>query len=135
MPALFGELQKQYGESLPSDENIRSYLLKHGFTLTAVDTPIRAYRETMELVTSQSKDYNIVEGNKPLNTSEIAAERVAREVGNLPPKVKGKQIGVLPIAADSSITISADGDVTQEGLDRLIDYIKLIKPSFPKTWL
>lgn len=57
-PALFNELQQQYGRTLPSDENLRAYLLKRGFNQQAVDTPIRAYRETIELVTESEKVYS-----------------------------------------------------------------------------
>ncbi len=53
-PALFSELRNQYGDGVPSDENLRSYLLKRGFAPAMVDAPIRSYRETMELVSSLS---------------------------------------------------------------------------------
>lgn len=51
-PALFQKLMSEYGERLPSDENLRSTLLKMGFAPTAVDTPIRSYRETINFVSS-----------------------------------------------------------------------------------
>lgn len=57
-PALFSELQKQYGDTLPSDENIRSFLLRKGFSPATVDGPIRSYRETMHLVSDLSGTYN-----------------------------------------------------------------------------
>lgn len=58
LPALFAELQKHYGETLPSDENIRSFLLKREFSQSMVDAPIRSYRETIGLVNEVSSGYN-----------------------------------------------------------------------------
>jgi len=49
-PSLFSELRQQYGDSSPSDENIRSFLLKRGFLQSTVDNAIRAYRDTLALV-------------------------------------------------------------------------------------
>lgn len=57
-PNLFSELKEQYGETVPSDENMRAYLLKRGFSPSTVDAPIRAYRETIELVSEVKKLYN-----------------------------------------------------------------------------
>lgn len=50
LPDLFAELRTEYGEVPPSDELLRSYLLRRGFLLSTVDVPIRAYRETLEMV-------------------------------------------------------------------------------------
>ncbi|MGN7984666.1 hypothetical protein [Burkholderia sp. 22313] len=50
LPDLFAELRAEYGDVAPSDELLRSYLLRRGFLLATVDLPIRAYRETLEMV-------------------------------------------------------------------------------------
>lgn len=49
-PALFETLFAEFGNSPPSDENLRAFLLKRNFAQTAVDTPIRTYRETLNFV-------------------------------------------------------------------------------------
>ncbi|MGC1511407.1 MAG: hypothetical protein WA797_00620 [Acidimicrobiales bacterium] len=56
-PALFEELQKEYGATLPSDENISALLIKRGFSPTTVSAPIKAYRETITLVDEIEKIY------------------------------------------------------------------------------
>jgi hypothetical protein len=49
-----------------------------------------------------------------------------------PPAVQGKQVGsAIPVSDECSMTIVADGVVTQEGLERLKQYIDLIKTWFP----
>jgi hypothetical protein len=58
-PALFSELRQQYPDAIPSDDNMRSFLLKRGFLQSAVDAPIRAYRETMALVSELQKEDNL----------------------------------------------------------------------------
>lgn len=92
-PALFSELQGQYGESVPSDENLRSYLLKRGFAQSAVDFPIRAYRETIALVSDLPKEDNasVPECNEETQMHS-SADRIANEVG----KTSGMRI--QPIA-------------------------------------
>jgi hypothetical protein len=57
-PALFANLLEEYGEKPPSDDNLRAYLLKRGFAQSAVDTPMRAYRETLEYVSKLPGTYN-----------------------------------------------------------------------------
>jgi hypothetical protein len=57
-PQLFAALLEEYGEQPPSDENLRAYLLKKGFSLGAVDNPIRSYRETLEFVSRLPDAYN-----------------------------------------------------------------------------
>ena len=57
-PALFDDIRKQYPGSVPSDEIVRSYLLKKGFLATAVDGAIRSFRETISLVTAEGFGYS-----------------------------------------------------------------------------
>lgn len=50
-PVLFAELRKEYGDQPPkSDDFLRAFLLKRAFAPSAVDVPIRTYRDTMVLV-------------------------------------------------------------------------------------
>lgn len=85
-PVLFEEIKKNYGESVPSDENLRSFLLKKGFLQSAVDAPIRAYRETIGLVNSLPKEDNSDIPNEEQetamnsNTGVTAADRGAAEL-------------------------------------------------------
>lgn len=57
-PALFAKLSQQYPGSIPSDELVRSYLLQNGFLVSAVELPVRAFRDTMELVRPFYGEYN-----------------------------------------------------------------------------
>lgn len=47
---------------------------------------------------------------------------------------KGKQVGsAIPVTKNCSMSVIATGEVTQEGLEKLIQYLNLIKGSFPET--
>lgn len=86
-PALFAKLFEQYGDKAsPSDENIRSYLLRNGFAQGAVDTPIRCYRETLEFVSRLPPAYNGGEQQTGEDDMQALQERepsvATRQVGS-----------------------------------------------------
>ncbi len=53
-PALFMEIAQEWEGGDPSDQNLRSYLVRRNFAEDAVDRVIQSYRETMALVTPES---------------------------------------------------------------------------------
>ena len=56
-PELFADLDRRYPGGRTTDQAIRSYLLTRGFIPPAADAAIRAYRETKQLVETQSTGY------------------------------------------------------------------------------
>lgn len=60
-PKLFEELLATFGDNLPSDVNLRHFLIKRKFLPKAADEVIRIYRENLGLVTSAGDDYNAPE--------------------------------------------------------------------------
>jgi hypothetical protein len=138
-PVLFAKLQKHYGAEVPSDENVRAFLLKDGFSISSVDQAIRAYRETMALVTELAPTYtDEIENSKGVGTQMEASTTLPSLKGagsiSASGSSAGKQVGAaIPVTKTCSISILADGIVTQAGLDKLVQYIELIKGSFPAT--
>lgn len=51
-PALFSELLGHFQGRLPSDENLRSYLVRRGFAPNSLDGVISVLRDTMEFVST-----------------------------------------------------------------------------------
>jgi hypothetical protein len=49
-PSLFAEMLADFPGSIPSDDNLRSYLVRRGFSPSALSAVINAFRETMSLV-------------------------------------------------------------------------------------
>ncbi len=56
MPAFFRELRDQYPRGLPSEHSLRANLVKRGFNPKAIDSAIRAYRDTIEFVDAETGD-------------------------------------------------------------------------------
>lgn len=56
-PPLFVEIAKEWDGLRPSDENLRSYLIRRNFAVDAIERVIKSYRETMDLVTQESGVY------------------------------------------------------------------------------
>jgi len=73
-PSLFQEFYAEFGEHMPSEENLRSYLLKNGFTPSAASSANRAYRETIALVGEDKGGYN---------AGESTEESLPKETGGL----------------------------------------------------
>ncbi len=57
-PTLFGKLFKRYAGQTPSEEAMRSYLMKEGFTSKGVSKAAKAFLDTMALVTNEGKEYH-----------------------------------------------------------------------------
>ena len=49
-PALFGVLRSQFQDGIPSENNLRSYLMRTGFATSAIPYVLQSYRETCRLV-------------------------------------------------------------------------------------
>ena len=99
-PVLFVEIRKQFPGTVPGDEIVRSFLIKRAFSASSVDTAIRAFRETMALVTDEGLGYDWIseqqfdkafeeiakEAESRMNPVERAAEEVGRQSGMGMPK-------------------------------------------------
>jgi hypothetical protein len=51
-PALFSEIHEKWPDRPPSDENLRSFLLRNGFSQGALDQVIQFYRETIDIASA-----------------------------------------------------------------------------------
>lgn len=56
-PPLFTEIFSEWDGAQPSDQNLKSWLIRRQFGADALDRVIQSYRETMELVTRESGAY------------------------------------------------------------------------------
>lgn len=58
-PTLFSELLNQFPGGLPSDDNLRAYLIRSGFAPSALPGVIQSLRDTLSLVGGGVSQYNI----------------------------------------------------------------------------
>jgi hypothetical protein len=85
-PSLFSELVGHFHGSLPSDDNLRSYLVRQGFSQSALGGVIQSFRDTMDLVSLDSAGYD----SSPQPASggaEVHVQTAAAQVRSHPPTI------------------------------------------------
>lgn len=137
LPSLFAELHEQFSGSIPSDDNLRSYLIRRGFATGAITGVIGSFRETMQYV----KDYA---NGLPMETPAIGTHSpVQGSKGHmsLPPP----RYGAAPTDSESRgqqsvpLKVSFFGDQLEvsatlfdvESVEKLIRVLEANKPLLP----
>lgn len=140
-PPLFRELYEEFGETLPSENNLRSRLLKRGFNAKTLDDVIRSIVDTWELLRRESQFLSlsapaaIEKSNTPVERAEIP-EKIKQSVYAYPsaasqhPDEDGTTL-IFRISKESEVRISFDGTPTQEAIDKLIALLQLSKDTYP----
>jgi hypothetical protein len=98
-PELFAELDRRYHGGKTTDQAIRSYLLTRGFIPPAADAAIRAYRETKELVRTESDGYEspgLEPDEAAKNDRERKGDSEPREPPFDPPDRRSPQLSRRP---------------------------------------
>ena len=139
-PRLFAELRETYGETLPSDVSLKYALIKKGFSEKAANEAIRAYRDTLELVSEEAAEYTEA-GIEDQQEVEPPMEQVISGRQAPVPRSYGESVGVsldakvmqFQLPGNSTARIELLGDVTQEGIDVLKAILEAQKPVFPKA--
>ena len=73
-PALFADMLNDFPGSIPSDDNLRSYLVRRAFGPSALSAVIKSFRETMSLVAAEGTGYNSEVAESPTNAPRAEAE-------------------------------------------------------------
>ncbi len=145
-PALFHDLFEEFGETLPSEANLRQFLIKRKFHPDKADEVVRVYRDTLELVTQEERNYNAFhDAAKSKGESRPAGETRMREANLRSPNAQelaqifhppvpgeGKELR-FNISRDSEAQVIFRGPVTQEAIDKLAKMLELQKDTFPTT--
>jgi len=141
-PQLFSDLNEQYGETVPSDENMRAYLLKRAFSPSTVDAPIRAYRETMELVSEVKKLYDQTAQGQEMQDDPLASEQQrepTRNPGGGAPS-KQYQSSVNPSMRqdvfsieEGAVTIEWPAALSVESLKDIEDWLTIVKRKISRS--
>jgi hypothetical protein len=129
-PALFKELLEHFKGDLPSDDNLRAYLVRRAFSQSSLPSVIQSFRDTMELVSSDSGDYN---GNQP--TPEREAEPMTPNISSASNRTTPPPSGAPAEGGDIKISISSNRVVVNAWMDtpakveelmRMLKYAKLM---------
>lgn len=130
-PALFAELLDHYRGSLPSDENIRGYLIRRGFTQGSLGGVVQSFRETMSLAQGASSPYP---------SQETSRVEPGEEEEDDVPAIEQAPAQRRPPTADGPMKVSFTGDsvevsavlVDAESVDNLVRALEAMKSLLPK---
>lgn len=120
-PALFAEMKEQFGDVLPSEANLKHWLIKKSFLPKAAADIIRVYKANLELATGEESVYIGDENN--------AEESPMSNTPNFQPgqhKLSGVvQTYSFALSADTRAELSIRGTVNAEELEMLRDQVEL----------
>jgi hypothetical protein len=142
-PALFTEIDKEWEGHRPSDENLRSYLVRRNFAVDAIDRVIKSYRETMDLVTPIPGGYTAPAPKvEPLQgLAKVGVHGQGRQTLNLAlPGNTQQAINKLAETGMSQSTLQIVDErvelvavlFDQEGLQKVIDRLTAVKGLLPE---
>lgn len=129
-PTLFREVREKWPDRPPSDENLRSYLVKKGFAQNALDGVIRIYRETIDNLGDATPGYN--EPPSALERS-MAPETTKHEMATMaspPPGVQLPDGRPFSVAFDGSLLSGVIAIRSAKEIDRLVRVLNAQKAAF-----
>lgn len=132
-PALFAEIFEHFKGQLPSDENLRAYLIRKGFAESALTPVIDSLRETMKFVADsplsatgsgalQAQPATITTGHAPV--VKVAPASVESSSQEFQPKIRVS-------LTDHGLEVVA-GIVDQKGINRLIAILEANRDLLPE---
>lgn len=142
-PYLFSKLREAFSEQLPSDNNLRSSLVKMGFSPKTMENIIHSYLETLKFI--QEEETFVLNALKveeqppdescPNQCNNNVDSSYLTNVKNMhvSPPVSFRQTLSYRIAVDCTARLEFDGQVTQEGLEKLISLLELNADVFPRA--
>jgi hypothetical protein len=114
-PQLFAELAERFPGAFPSDDLLRNYLIRRGFSSSAVTSVILAYRDTIELANAQSGEYAGSDNVVPIREGEAPMQPQVREAVGAPtiPQIQPneRQLASYQFEGGGYVRIIAGGDV------------------------
>lgn len=129
-PPMFTQIRTEFGGTLPSEQNLKYYLIKQGFLPKAAEDVISVYRENIRLLENEGPRYNELMSvqAEPVSTQPAAIaflpqrQLIERQV--LATQVV-PSIYSFPLSKDTVAELQIRGEITKEKLAMLRDHIEL----------
>ncbi len=126
-PALFAEMQQQFGNVIPSDGNLRHWLVKRGFLPNTAGEIIRVYRENIGLFFGGESAYSEgaqkpEERHIPMQAAAQIAPTRTPDPGGIGPAV---QTFSFPLSPEGRAELSLRGRIGPDDLELLRQHIEL----------
>ena len=130
-PAFFRELHDQYPSGLPSDHAVRATLIKRGFNSKAIDTAVRAFRETIDFMEAETNGFEEVpsgETDEGLSKETEWKASSARSKGQAIDR-EGHRTVHLPLSLTEWATLQAPFPLTENAWNQLVAVLEAMKPA------
>jgi hypothetical protein len=126
-PALFSEINGQFGDALPSEGNLRHILVTKGFSEDSAADVIRVYKANAELVNGKEGGYTVTV-QEPNAVTPTAGTNTAIQR----PLVAGAHAWTWTLSVPRQVNaqLHIAGDVTKADIVRLRKQIEFLEESF-----
>jgi len=128
-PPFFAQIHADFGDALPSESNLKHYLMKNGFLPKAAEDVIKVYRDNIRLIENTPKR-QVGSGSESI--SSTTTDLVQYRSLNEPHTGTRQGVAAQPtwsqsfaLSKGTKAELIITGDVTKEGLALLKTYIEL----------
>lgn len=133
MPAFFRELRDQYPEGLPSEHALRATLIKRGFNPKAIDSAVRAFRDTAAFVdveTGGRVAESVAEPSPPVGGQAASVEpQTESATPQTAVGIPGQRAVALPLAIGEWATLDAAFPLTETAWNQMMTVLTAMKPA------
>jgi hypothetical protein len=131
MPVFFRELRDQYPDGLPSEHSLRASLIKRGFNPKAIDSAVRAYRESMEFVEAEcGGPVTISSESSSAEASMQSQQSISSTNPVAPPPSDPQQRSIsIPLSVSEWATLQAPFPLTESAWKQMIAVLMAMKPA------
>ncbi len=141
-PSAFKLLRDQFGESLPSDANVRHFLLKNGYQSDGANQLMKVYKDTLQHLAQLGVAAPVEEKEQQsADTAKPAVSQARQQTVDSAPPANTIQRALLlagthqfrfRISPECDAEIHLTGEVTREAIDKLIRFLELSQDDFPQ---
>lgn len=130
-PPLFAEMNAQFGISIPSEANLRHWLIKKGFLPKAASDIIRVYKDNITLVEQELLPYSDGSQNTEAVPMPAAVQPTQFQQSQKP--AMGVQTYAFALSPNARAELSLKGTITLEDLEMLRDHVELTIKALTRT--
>lgn len=127
-PPFFAQIHEEFGDLLPSESNLKYYLIKNGFLPKAAADVIHVYHENIRFMGNTPKRYTDTteSDNEPMSASSTALvlQKPTIEGVSANPMAWSQSYS-FPLSKGTKAELYIKGDVTKDGLALLREHIEL----------
>ncbi|MCF8033808.1 MAG: hypothetical protein K9K66_18555 [Desulfarculaceae bacterium] len=123
-PVLFRELYDHFGGRVPGNKNLEIYLLRNGFSKSAVGLTISAFGETMEYMASEEEEAaDTAEKEKNSSSSFTPQATYKKEISK--PEKGERLLLQVQVGKNSYCKLLAEGPFGKAELALLMDHLSI----------